>query len=123
MMKTRSQLIVDALRELHASSPAIEASSVVSGDGLTIASALPQGVEEDQLAAMSAAMLSLGERITSELGRGLLQQVYIKGSDGYVIIMPVGHEAVLAALAREDAKLGLTMLDMHRTVEALYNIL
>ncbi len=123
MTKTRSQLIVDALREMHASSPAIEASSVVSGDGLTIACALPQEVEEDKVAAMSAAMLSLGERITSELGRGVLQQVFVKGSDGYVIIMPVGHEAVLAAIAHEDAKLGLTLLDMHRTVEALYHII
>ncbi len=123
MTKTRSQLIIESLRDMHAASPAIEASSLVSEDGLTIASAVPQNVDEERLAAMSAAMLSLGERIASELGRGILQQVYIKGSDGYIIIMPVGHEAVLAALVREDAKLGLTMLDMHRAVQALYNIL
>ena len=66
MTKSRSQLMVDRLRDLQASSPDIEASSVVSVDGLTIASALPQGVEEDRVAAMSAAMLSLGERIASE---------------------------------------------------------
>ncbi len=123
MIKTRSQLMVELLRNLQASSPNIEASAVVSVDGLTIASALPQNVEEDRVAAMSAAMLSLGERIASELGRGTLEQVYIKGAGGYVLLMSVGQDAVLTALARESAKLGLILMDMHRTVEALKNIL
>ena len=123
MTKSRSQLIVERLRDMQASSPDIEASAVVSVDGLTIASALPQGVEEDRVAAMSAAMLSLGERIASELGRGSLEQVYIKGSEGYVILMSVGEEAVLTALARENAKLGLLLLDMRRTLEALLKLI
>ena len=123
MTKSRSQLIVDRLRDMQASSPDIEASAVVSVDGLTIASALPQGVEEDRVAAMSAAMLSLGERIATELGRGSLEQVYIKGSNGYVMLMSVGEDAVLTALARENAKLGLILLDMRRVVEALSKLI
>ena len=123
MNKSRSQLMIDSLRDMQASSPAIEASAVVSVDGLTIASALPASVEEDRVAAMSAAMLSLGERIASELGRGALDQVYIKGSSGYVILMSIGNEAVLTALAHENAKLGLILLDMHRTIEALSKLL
>lgn len=123
LTKSRSQLMVDRLRDLQASSPDIEASSVVSVDGLTIASALPQGVEEDRVAAMSAAMLSLGERIASELGRGALDQVYIKGQQGYVILMSVGEDAVLTALAREQAKLGLIFLDMRRATAALSRLI
>jgi hypothetical protein len=80
-------------------------------------------VEEDRVAAMSAAMLSLGERIASELGRGSLEQVYIKGSNGYVILMSIGSEAVLTALARENAKLGLILLDMRRAVEILSTLI
>ena len=113
------QLLVERLRELQASSPDIEASAIVSVDGLSIASALPQGVEEDRVSAMSAAMLSLGERIATELGRGSLEQVYIKGKNGFVILMSVGEDAVLTALAREKAKLGLIFLDMRRAVEDL----
>ena len=123
MTKSRSQLMVDRLRDLQASSPDIEASSVGSVDGLTIASALHQGVEEDRVAAMSAAMLSLGERIASELGRGALDQVYIKGQQGYVILMSVGEDAVLTALAREQAKLGLIFLDMRRATAALSRLI
>ena len=115
--------MVDRLRELQASSPDIEASAVVSVDGLSIASALPQGVEEDRVSAMSAAMLSLGERIATELGRGSLEQVYVKGEKGYVVLMSVGEEAVLTALAHEQAKLGLILLDMRRAAEDLSKLI
>jgi hypothetical protein len=115
--------MVDSLRDLQASSPDIEASAVVSVDGLTIASALPQGVEEDRVSAMTAAMLSLGERIATELGRGVLDQVYIKGENGYVILMSIGEEAVLTTLAREEAKLGLIFLDMRRATEDLAKLI
>jgi predicted regulator of Ras-like GTPase activity (Roadblock/LC7/MglB family) len=115
--------MVDRLRELQASSLYIEASAVVSVDGLTMASSLPADFEEDRVSAMSAAMLSLGERIAGELGRGTLDQVYIKGENGYVILMSVGEEAVLTALAQGEAKLGLLFLDMNRTAKDLEELL
>jgi predicted regulator of Ras-like GTPase activity (Roadblock/LC7/MglB family) len=111
------------LRELQHASPDIEASAIVSVDGLSIASALPQDVEEDRVSAMSAAMLSLGDRISSELGRGVLNQVYVKGDEGYVILMSIGEEAVLTALANNRAKLGLILLDMRRTAESLETLI
>ncbi|GAP08973.1 uncharacterized distant relative of homeotic protein bithoraxoid [Bellilinea caldifistulae] len=123
MTRSRTQLMVDRLRELQASSPDIEASAVVSIDGLSIASALPQGVEEDRVSAMSAAMLALGERIAGELGRGEIEQVYIRGQKGYVVLMAVGEEAVLTTLAREQAKLGLILLDMRRAAEDLAKLI
>ena len=123
MTKSRTELMVDRLRDLQASSPDVEASAVVSVDGLTMASALPSSVEEDRVSAMSAAMLSLGERISSELGRGTLDQVYIKGETGYVILMAVGEEAVLTVLAHQQAKLGLLFLDMRRAAEDLTKLM
>ncbi|NDJ53773.1 MAG: hypothetical protein GYB68_11895 [Chloroflexi bacterium] len=111
-------MMVDRLQEM-ARTDGVEASAVVSVDGLIMASALQAGVEEDRVAAMSAAMLSLGERIASELGRGTLEQVYIKGENGYVILMAVGDEAVLTVLAHQDAKLGIIFLDMRRAVADL----
>ena len=119
MTKSRTEQMIERLRDLQVSSPAVEATAVVSVDGLSMASSMPANVEEDRVAAMSAAMLSLGERIANELGRGTLDQVYIKGEKGYVILMAVGEEAVLTVLARKDAKLGLVFLDMGRAVEDL----
>ncbi len=115
--------MMDRLRDLQASSTDVEASAVVSIDGLTMASSLPPDVEEDRVSAMSAAMISLGERIATELGRGTLDQVYIKGQTGYVILRSIGREAVLTVLAREQAKLGLLFLDMRRAAEDLSTLL
>ncbi len=122
MMKSRTERMVSVLRDLQVSTPDIEASAVVSVDGLIMASSLPSGIEEDRVSAMSAAMLSLGERIAGELGRGYLNQVYIKGENGYVVLMSVGEEAVLTVLARKEAKLGLVFLDMRRCVEEMTKI-
>ncbi len=122
-MRSRTEMMVDRLRDLQAGTPDIEASAVVSVDGLIMASSLPAGVDEDRISAMSAAMLSLGDRIASELGRGLLEQVFIKGSDGIIVLKAVGDDAVLTVLARAQAKLGLIFLDMGRAVEDLERLL
>jgi hypothetical protein len=119
LTKSRTELMVERLRDMQVSSPDIEASAVVSVDGLPIATALPREVEEDRVSAMSAAMLSLGERIASELGRGVLSEVQIKGEKGFVILQSLGTEAVLTVLAREGAKMGLVLLDMRRAVDDL----
>ncbi|MFQ6099757.1 MAG: roadblock/LC7 domain-containing protein [Anaerolineae bacterium] len=121
--RSRTERLVRRLQELQMNTPDVEATSVVSVDGLTMASSLPTGVEEDRVAAMSAAMLSLGERIAGELGRGILDEVYVKGENGYVVLRAVGEEAVLTVLARQQTKLGLLFLDMRRASEDLADIL
>ncbi len=122
MAPTIKEQMIARLRQMQAASPDMEASAVVSVDGLIIASALPADVEEDRVSAMSAAMLSLGDRIASELGRGSLEQVFIRGKKGFVILTAVGDDAVLTALARENAKLGLIFLEMRRAAEDLLRI-
>ncbi len=119
MTKSRTEQMIERLRDLQVSSPSVEAAAIVSADGLSIASSMPADVEEDRVAAMSAAMLSLGERIAGELGRGSLDQVYIRGEEGFVVLMAIGEVAVLTVLARKDAKLGLIFLDMGRAVTDL----
>ncbi|MEZ5126126.1 MAG: roadblock/LC7 domain-containing protein [Thermoleophilia bacterium] len=111
------------LESLKASSSDVEACAIVSEDGLVIASALPQGVEEERVAAMSAAMLSMGERISHELKRGTLDQLYVRGELGYFLSMHAGPHAVLIALVRKDAKLGLIFFDLNKAAEAIKSIL
>jgi len=121
-MASRTEQMVARLRDLQAGTPDIEGSAVVSVDGLIMASSLPADIEEDRVSAMSAAMLSLGERIAQELSRGVLDEIYIKGGKGYVLLMAVGEEAVLTAMARAGAKLGLIFLDMRRAAEDLHKL-
>jgi len=112
-----------ALADLQASSSDVEACAVVSEDGLMMASALPQSIEEARIAAMSAAMLSMGARTALELQRGLLQQLFVKGDNGFVVIMQAGKHGVLVVLARKEAKLGLLFLDSTRAADRSAKIL
>jgi predicted regulator of Ras-like GTPase activity (Roadblock/LC7/MglB family) len=97
----------------------LEGASLVSSDGLPISSVLKPGMEEDRLAAMSAAILSLGERVAEELAKGALEQITIKGHDGYVILTGVGNDAVMVVLADNNVKLGLLLVEIKKAQEKL----
>lgn len=119
----RSDLLLSILSELNGTSADIEASGVISTDGLMMASVLPTNMDEDRVGAMSAAMLSLGDRTAQELSRGELEQVLIKADKGYVLMTYAGKEAVLTVLAKPNAKLGLIFLDVKRTAQSISEML
>jgi len=101
----------------------VEGASLVSMDGLPIASVLPPDAEEDKVAAMSAALLSLGERVVEELKKGTLEQITIKGDQGYIILTGIGQEAVLTTLAGANAKLGLVYMEIKKIQEKLKELI
>lgn len=116
---SRTQLISIRLQSLIDSAPDVLGAAVVSTEGLSIASVLKPPIDEDRVAAMSAAMLSLGERIATELGRGAMEQVFIKGTDGYALLVSVSPQAVLTIVSRGDAKLGMLLLELRNAVADL----
>ena len=119
----RIERIQDVLRSLRAVSPDIVGSAMVSTDGFIIASLLPSEVDEELVSGMAAALLGVGERIAGELMGGGMEQTYVRGKLGYVILNAVGDEALLIVLTTPDAKLGLVFLDIKRRVHELAKIL
>lgn len=119
----REDVLESVLNELNGTSADIEASAVISTDGLIMAAMLPQGLDQDRVGAMAAAMLSLGDRTAHELVRGGLEQVLIKGDDGYVLLTHAGDEAVVTVLAKPDAKLGLIFLDVKRAAANIEKVI
>jgi hypothetical protein len=119
----RADILSSILSELNGSTADIEASAVLSTDGLIMASLLPAGMDEDRVGAMSAAMLSLGDRTSNELARGDLEQVLVKGARGYVLMAHAGAEAVLTVLCKPNARLGLIFLDVRRAAESISKVI
>jgi predicted regulator of Ras-like GTPase activity (Roadblock/LC7/MglB family) len=119
----RSQRLDRAIADLLSQAPEIEAAAVVSFDGLPMASALPVTMDEDRVAAMSAALLSLGERAAEGLGRGSLNQVYIEGASGTVFLVSADDEAVLVAVAAKAAKVGMMLYEVRRAAETVADVL
>jgi uncharacterized protein len=118
-LSNRSQRLDRAIADLLAQAPEVEAAAVVSFDGLPMASALPPTMDEDRVAAMSAALLSLGERAAEGLGRGGLNQVYIEGDTGTVFLVSCDDEAVLVAVAAKGAKVGMMLYEVRRAADAV----
>lgn len=122
-MATRAEQMQQILRNLVSNTPDLEGAAVVSVDGLVFSSVLPVGTDEDRVSAMAAALLSLGERSAQELQRGNLEQVYVKGANGYIVLMQAGADAVLEAIAGPSAKLGMVLLDMKRAAHELSRLI
>jgi predicted regulator of Ras-like GTPase activity (Roadblock/LC7/MglB family) len=110
------------LRDLQNASPAVEASALISEDGLMLASALPQHIDESRVAGVSATLSTLGQRAARELERGDVEEVLVRGKQGYAVMIAASAGTVLLALASRDAKLGLIFLDMRRAVEDLRKV-
>jgi predicted regulator of Ras-like GTPase activity (Roadblock/LC7/MglB family) len=119
----RAARLDHALRDLLMQAPELEAAAVVSFDGLAMASALPAGMDEDRVAAMSAALLSLGEKAAQGLGRGDLSQVYVEGETGTVFLVSCEEEAVLVAVAAAGAKAGLMLFEVRRAAADIADVL
>ncbi|MQB00040.1 MAG: hypothetical protein GEU78_07060 [Actinobacteria bacterium] len=120
---TKADRLAAALDEFLTVSPDVEAAAVVSADGLPMASALPPYVEEDRLAAMSAALISLGERAATGLEKGDLAQVFVEGADGYVVLMAAGASAVLVSVTSKGAKVGLVLYEMRKIAASIAEVM
>ncbi len=122
-MEPTTDSLDDILKKLLAAIPEVKSAAIVSAEGLPIASALPQGVDETRIAAMTAALLSLAERAVIEMNKGIFDQLYIKGDDGYLLVMQAGPNAVLTVSTTKDVRLGLIFLDCKRTCEKIMKLI
>ncbi|MFN4278690.1 roadblock/LC7 domain-containing protein [Thermosynechococcus sp.] len=107
------------LQSFVANASNVQGAALVSPDGLTLAAVLPGAMDEERVAAMSAAMLSLGERIGRELSRGQIERILVEGSSGYGILTSCTEDAVLLVLADAAAKLGILNLEIKNVLTEL----
>jgi uncharacterized protein len=101
----------------------VQGAAMVTPDGLPLASTLPGGMDDERVSAMSAAMLSLGDRIGKELARGEIDRIYVEGEEGFSILTSCGEDAVFLVLAGKAAKQGVLMLEIKRTLAELRKLL
>jgi len=111
------------LKKLLAAIPEVKAAVIVSAEGLPIASALPRDVDETRIAAMTATLLSLSERVIIEMQKGDFDQLYIRGNDGYLLVLQAGPNAVLTVSVDKNVGLGLILLDCRRTCEKIAQLI
>lgn len=102
------------LKKLLSSIPGINGVAIVTTEGLPIISVLPRDIDEIRIAAMTAVLLSLAEIASTEMEKGVFEQLYIKGKEGYLIILQVGPNVILILSTTINVKLGLVFLEIKR---------
>ncbi|MDJ0713612.1 MAG: roadblock/LC7 domain-containing protein [Prochloraceae cyanobacterium] len=116
-------VLQDLLQNFVTGTPDVEGAAIVSPDGLPLGSVLSSNMDEERTSAMSAALLSLGDRIGQELARGNIDRLFVEGEKGYGILVGCGTEAVLLVLASKAAKQGLLFLEIKRLAGELTKLL
>jgi hypothetical protein len=111
-----TSMLQDELQNFVSSTSEVQGAALVSPDGLALASVLPGGMDDERTAAMSASMLSLGERIGRELARGNVERIVVEGEKGYGVLVGCSNDAVLLVLANASVKQGLLFLEIKRAV-------
>jgi uncharacterized protein len=118
-MAINSARINSILQDFVSGTAYVQGAALVTPDGLPLATTLPTHLDDERVSAMSAAMLSLGERISAELSRGEIERVLIEGTQGYGILTNCGEDAVFLVLAQPAAKQGILLLEIRRAVAEL----
>lgn len=119
----KEEELEDILKSLLETSPDFQEASLVSSDGFVLSSVLPEGSEDSRVGAMSAAILSLGERASKELNKGNMKTVFVEGEDGYILVSSVTKDILLVISTTKYAKLGLVFYELKSVREALTELI
>ena len=120
---TRTEKINEALRALRMMSADIIGAAVVTMDGFIVSSVLPAEVDEELIGGMAASLLGVGERISDDLMRSEMEQVYVRSPKGYVIVNALTEDSALLLLVTREAKLGLIFLELKRVIRELARVM
>ncbi|MGK7944675.1 MAG: roadblock/LC7 domain-containing protein [Microcystaceae cyanobacterium] len=118
-MAINAEKLNNILQDFVSGTSDVQGAALVTPDGLSLASTLPSNMDEERVSAMSAAMLSLGERIGQELARGNIERIYVEGGDGYGVLTSCGEDAVFLVLASKAVKQGILMLEIKNALGEL----
>ncbi|GAA3198966.1 roadblock/LC7 domain-containing protein [Actinocorallia longicatena] len=112
-------LVLAELRALRDRVPHLRGGLVATCDGFLVAADLPEGVEPDHVAALTATELSLSNRFADIVCEGDFQEVVIRCTGGHLAIYACGPRAALALLTGPEALIGHLHLEARPTALAI----
>lgn len=101
----------------------LEAIALVSKSGLRIACATSTVVDADLFSASAAVLINIGEKTTRELRHGNLNDVILRGENGFTIVTEVTPHTMLVASCKEMHKLGYYMALLKNYTKRIAQIL
>ena len=110
------------LESLMDSIDGIRSSAIVSAEGLIVQSILEEGISDIKLAAMTATILSVAERVLLELNAGILDVCILQGDEGNFVVMEAGKELIVAVCLDIDARMDTAFIEMRKVSEQIKSI-
>ncbi|MER7670033.1 roadblock/LC7 domain-containing protein [Kitasatospora sp. NPDC058162] len=110
------------LRAVKRRVPHLAGGLVASVDGLLVAHDT-HGTEPSGLAAMTAASLSLAQRLADTTGQGEFRESVVRGEHGYVATYAAGGSCVLTLLALPEVNVGRLHLEARRCARHIAELL
>jgi len=92
---------------------------VLSSEGLTVASRLREGVDEDDLAAQVSELISQSQAACDRMQIGAATLIHAQSESGALALMAAGDAAFLAVVIDPAANLALLQLEIQPFVDAL----
>ncbi|MFW9950985.1 MAG: roadblock/LC7 domain-containing protein [Candidatus Thorarchaeota archaeon] len=96
--------------------------AIVSSEGLIVHSILEDGISDIKMAAMTATILSVAERVLLEMKSGNLDLCIIQGDQGNFVVMAAGRDLMLAVCLDLDARMDIAFIEMRKTAEQIKNL-
>ncbi|MFX0058751.1 MAG: roadblock/LC7 domain-containing protein [Candidatus Hodarchaeota archaeon] len=122
-MNPELESIDDALKKLVRAIPDVKAVSLLSNDGMPLAFILPEEIDDLKISGIAAALLSMSELASVDMQKGSFNQLYIKGTDGYLLLLEVGPNHALLISASNDVRLGMLLFETNLLIERIISII
>ncbi|MFX1356259.1 MAG: roadblock/LC7 domain-containing protein [Promethearchaeota archaeon] len=117
------ETIEEALKKLVRAIPEVKAISLLSNEGMPLAFILPQEIDDLKISGIAAALLSMSELASIDMQKGDFNQLYIKGTDGYLLLLGVGDRHALLISASNDVRLGMLLFETNLLIERIISII
>ncbi len=111
------------LESLRSAIEGFRSGAIVSAEGLIVQSILEEGISDIKLAAMTATILSVAERVLIELKTGILDVCILQGSSGNFIVMTASKELIVAVCLDGDARMDTCFIEMRKISEQIADLM
>ena len=111
------------MEEATALAAGIRAWMLLSKEGLPISSAVPQGLEEAEIAAMAASILGVADLAAERMDQGILEEILLTNEDGLIIMKSAGEKAILVFAAAKSLKPGLLVYSAKQACDKIAPLL
>ena len=110
------------LQDLFEEVDGIRSVAIVSTEGLIVHSIMEEDISEIKIAAMTATILSVAERVLLEMKSGRLDVCILQGDEGNFVVMEAGRDLILATCTDLDTSMDLLFVEMSKTSEQIKNL-